>query len=370
YLPDEFKLSRGRIEPYVLDMAVRISTPDGTLENATATVDYDAEPTVDPARLEAAAAVLEKEIPTAATAETTPELRPLQAKASLKLRVPAPGGPTWVEAEDETIELANGFTHSLTLPIDSFRELYGAAYSEKATSLFSGQVLVETGLSTPEAIPIKIRFADAEGEVLSFREAPGDGAILVTLRNEIESPVRLSGLSARVFHGDAEAAARIDGLQLDAPVELAPGAEAVFTVRPEGDLPGDQPFEVVFDTSAVQVLPDPERILPLISDSSVPAEYDRQVEVMTMPELLGDPADPESILLINVEFKGGVSIRVSTESPSGFVQVRLPLMELLVHRDVEGTCLFRQQVIRRNGARTEDADWRETRFGLLVVPVV
>lgn len=372
YLPDRFKLARRDVAPFLPQMVVRISAPDGAIENATVSMDYMVEPWIDPARLKAATAALKAEIPAAATQKTEPELRPLQARASLKLWVPGAGGSTLADQKDVAIDLANGFMHSLTLPLEGFHQLYAAAYSRDATSLFSGQVLVETGLSTPEAVPVEIRFADTQGEVLSFGEQPSDadGTIAVRMKNDIESTVRLTSLPVRVRKGDQEVSASVEGISFDVPIELVPGGEVSFTVRPGGALAGDGILDAIFDTTPLEILPDPEKILPLISDTSVPAQYERQIDVMTMPELMGDAADPNSIILINVEFRGGGNLKLSRDQTQGVAQVQLPLMDLLLGKDTQGKYGFRQQIIRRNGSQTIDPSWREADFSLLVLPIV
>ena len=52
------------------------------------------------------------------TRQSPLELRPLQARASLKLWVPGAGGSTLADQKDTAIDLANGFMHSLTLPLE------------------------------------------------------------------------------------------------------------------------------------------------------------------------------------------------------------------------------------------------------------
>jgi hypothetical protein len=367
YLPDRFKLARQDTAPFLPQMVVRIAAEDGDIDNASATVDFVVQPWTDEARLETAAEALKREIPAGTGREAEPELRPLQAKAALKLWLPGPAGAVLSPQEDVSIDLANGFVHSITLPLEGFRQLYAAAYSRDATSLFSGQVLVETGLANPETVPLEIRFADTQGDILAFTGHPaGDGVLAMTVQNAIESPVRISALPATVSRNGGTVSATVEGLALDPPVELEPGAELSFTVRATG---GSGEVDVEFDLDGVEILPDPEQILPLISDTSVPAEYERQIDVMTMPELLGDAGAPDSILLINIEFKGSGSLKLSREQTEGAAQVRLPLMDLLLDRDTQGTYRFRQQIIRRNGSQSIDPDWREADFSLLVVPM-
>jgi len=364
YLPDRFKLARWDAAPFLPQMAVRIDAPDGSVENASVTVEYIVRPWIDFARLTAAADELKHMIPAGAR-RTEPELSPLHAKAGLSLRIPngfTPGGL------NDAIDLANGFIHSLTVPLDVFHELYAAAFSRNANSILSGQVLVETGLSAPESVPIEIRFADTQGEILTFVQvSDAGGAITILMRNDIESDVRLPSLPVWVRQGDRNVTADIEGI--DFPIELAPGCEVSFTVRPREQLEGDGMPDIVLDTKAIEVFPDPESILPLISDMSVPVSYLRQIEIMTMPELLGSADDPNSILLINVDFKGGNSFKLSRDQLQGMADVRLPLMDLLLGRDVQSTYAFRQQIVRRNGTQMT-VDWRESDFSLLVLPII
>lgn len=370
YLPDRFRLARRETSPFFPQMVVRIASPDGKLETATVSVDYVMEPSVDADRLAAALEALQDEVPSAVDADRDIVLRPLQASARLKLWLPGPGGAALHEAADLDIDLANGFLHSLTLSTDGFQEAFGAANSRDATTLFTGQVLVDTGLSSSDQIPCEIRFADTEGEVLDVVEEADGETVRLRIRNGIESPVRISSLPVTLHREDGQADGQLTEGELDFPVELAPGEERAVSFEPVSALPGTGPADAIFDTDDVEVLPDPDTILPAISDTSVPASYVREVEIMTMPELLGDVADAESVLLVNVEFRGGGDVRVTRDIPNAHAQVSLPLADLLLGRDVEGRYAFKQQIVRRNGSRHEDTDWREADFGLLVVPVL
>ena len=364
YLPDKFKLARRDTAPFLPQMSMRIATPDGSIENAEVTVEYIVKPWIDFARLAAASDDLKRMIPAGAS-WTEPELMPLHAKASLNLRI-----PSGVVSSDENnvIDLANGFIHSLTLSLDGFHEIYTAAYSRNATNNLSGQILVETGLSARESVPVEICFADTQGEILSFEQvSDGDGTIAVLMRNDIESDIRLQSLPIWVRQSDKTVAADIEGICL--PIELAPGCEVSFTVRPKEQLADGGTLDIIFDTNAVEVFPDPENILPLISDTSIPVNYIGQIKIMTMPGLLDNKDDPTNpIVKINVDFKGGSSLELTRVHLEDIADVRLPLMDLMLGRDVPCKYFYRQQIIWLNGAQTV-IDWRESDFGHLVLPI-
>jgi len=325
------------------------------------------EPYVDAVRLKAVIPELAAEIP-ATSPRREPELRPLQtSSATLKLWQPSAAGAAAVERKGMPIDLANGFLDSITLPLDGFRQMYAAACSSADTSLFTGVVLVDTGTPPQETIPFSVRFADTHGELLSFTEQPSD-AVAVQMENSTESPLRIPSLPVTIRRGGAEVPAIVEGLAL--PLDnVAPGTRIPFTVRPQQPLPGSGPLDAVFDTSAVQVLPDAQKILPLISDTSVPAQYERQIEVDTLPDLLGDPASDTAIIAVAVEFRNSGVLRLQRDHLSGIASVRLPLMDLLLGRDVQGKYSFRQHIVRKNGTQTNDETWRESDQGILFVPI-
>jgi hypothetical protein len=375
YLPDKFKLARRDYAPYLPRMAVRVSAPDGIVENAVMTMEFEARPWVDSARLTAAAAELRRMI-AGDTGGREPDLKPLHATALLDMRVS--NGLAAGEKNVE-IDLANGFIHSLTAPLEKFRELYAAAFSRNANSNLTGRVLVETGVSAPESVPVEIRFADTQGEILSFEQASDAGGdIAVRMRNDIESDIRLRALTVRLRRGDpnakadesngaaADVAADIEGISL--PLELEAGGEVLFTVKPREPLADDGTYDIIVDASAADVLPDPDILHPLVCDMSVPAYYTRQIDVETMPELLGAAGDPNSIMAIYVEIKGGGSLKLSRDKLQGAVDVRQSLLDLMLDRDGQRKYAFRQQIIRFGGIQPMGG-WHESDIDYLPLPV-
>jgi hypothetical protein len=342
-------------------MVERIGWSGGSVANATATVDFVVRPWTNVARLLAAADWLKRNHLPAGAARTEPELRPLPAvKTALELWMPGPTGPVLTRQPEMAIDLANGFIHSFTLPERDLALVRAAACSDDVNAFFTGKVLVETGLAAPEPVEVKVRFADTLGAVLLVRQEPAaaDGSIAVKVQNAIESPLQIAALPARVRDGEGrEVAAGVEGIS--PPVTLAPTEEIAITVRPAGEVGGGA-HEVVLDLSGVKILADPPAIQEVIRDDSVPEQPLREVTVTTFPELLGDPAEETSILLITVEFKDGGKATLTRNKLEQIVPARA---------NSEVNFQFRQQIVRKTNTRTADDACRQQSPPPLVVPL-
>ncbi|MBC7736742.1 MAG: hypothetical protein H7245_05850 [Candidatus Saccharibacteria bacterium] len=375
YLPDTYRLGRTGHTPFLPEMVVRMTAPDDTSAGAQATIDYIARPTTNPARLEAALTLLTPEIPAvSAAAGTRPRLVPMPAKALLRMALPGAAGVELHEFPDITIDIANGFRQALTVPLTQFRQLFAAAFSADATSLFSGEVLVDTRLPSPESVPVDIRFAHTVGPLLDSVETPGTGDIVVVrLRNCTESTLHIRALPLYMVRGAAMVAGHADGLDLSTPLDLASGAALDLTVQPQTPLDGTGAIDVVFDLDAIDVLAKPEQILPVVSDSSVPADYVREIHVMALAlTFAGQPAATPPIPpveLIHIEFETGDAVDLTPDMREAMGHVRQPLANLLLHQDVRAEFRFRQLVVYRNGDQFVDADWRTSTSELLVLPM-
>ncbi|MEO7689572.1 MAG: hypothetical protein ABIS51_09820 [Sphingomonas sp.] len=374
YLPDAMRLARVATEPFLPEMKVRMESVDGSLGAATATIDYAARPFVLPGRLAAALETLAGAIPATMVANdgtpVKPRLEPLPGRIKLKMRVPGAAGVEMRTFEDAAGDLVNGFRHSMNVTLAEFRQLFASAFAKDATSLFTGEAIVDVDAAGTEAVQVDIRFSETEGPLFDSAEtSDADGAVAVRLRNATESPLRIRHLPVRLLRGGGESDGQLDGLDLAQPVEIAPGNAISFRVRPGTPLPGEGACDAVFDFADVDILADPDGVLPVISDTSVPAEYVRAVEVMALPEMLDAEHPDGPIVLINVEFESGDPVKVTKAAPDVVAAVRLPLVNMLLGRDTKGAYAFRQQVIRRSGAQTRDDDWRRSDFGILVVPV-
>jgi hypothetical protein len=163
---------------------------------------------------------------------------------------------------------------------------------------------------------------------------------------------------------------RVSGLDLSVPQVVEPDASVTLSIEPEQALPGTGPLDAIFDLSRVKSRPDPARILPLVLDESVAPECTRAVTVMTAADLLGDGTDPDqTVRLILLEFRGNRRVTLDASRLQADVEVPVPLLDVLLRRDTEGTYRYRQTVIYKSGRQVLDPAWRQTDLGVLFVPV-
>ena len=101
---------------------------------------------------------------------------------------------------------------------------------------------------------------------------------------------------------------RIEASTPALPADLARDAQLTLTVHPASPLEGNEQTDAIFDTSAVNALPDPETILSLTLDRSVAQESEREITVVTRPELLAGDSPQNEVLLVIVEFRGNVQV--------------------------------------------------------------
>jgi hypothetical protein len=236
-------------------------------------------------------------------------------------------------------------------------------------ALLRGSVKVTTGLASDDLVPVHITMALTEGEVFVTSEsADADrGSVSVALRNGTESTLRIAALPAWIKCGAQITEARLDGLNLAAPVDLAANDQLKFTALPLVPLTAAETPDVIFDISAVQPLPEPQTPLPLILDRAIAQEKRTPVEVVTSPELLAGDRPQNAVSMVGIEFKGNVNVMLDATTLHRKVAVPVPLTDWLFGRDTAGFYGYRQTIVRKDG-RTETSDWRTDDAGLLVVP--
>lgn len=356
YLPDAFRLARTTTPPLRPALAFAVSD-----DGATVTLTAQVVPAVDTARLTAAAEALAAHVPERDGVRAPVDLRPVQAPARVMLGLLDTGVG---DGDDDPVDLVNGFLLAEAFAFERFQDVYAAlAATGDVSAVLRGQVAVDTGLPSPDLVPIELRFASAVGDVLasSVTTTPESG-VQVTLRNASESPVRLLDAPVELWAEGAPVPAT--GTGPDLPHDLAAGADATFTLTPAAVTPDAVPR---LRPGTVQPQPDPAAILEHALDKRVDGSVDGEVTVLTTAaKLTGDGSRPVETVV--VELRGGDTVTVDAATPKVTATIPVPLVDLLLGRDL-GPYQYRQTLVTTAGETVQDADWRTETRPLLVVPV-
>ncbi len=370
YLPDAVRLARTTEPPFVPALIFRVDQGDAA-EGAEITMVCELRPSVDGKRLLAAATALKPHVKLQGGAvPPAPELQPLPARAKLRLALPRAGMAQTVDAAEE-IDLANGCLLSERFALEDFQDVFAALTTSTLATLLRGNVVVSTGLAADDLVPVEIAIAEMAGEMFAYTETvdPVSGAVSAVLRNATESTLRIPSLPVWLKRGTQMVEGRIEASDPALPADLARDAQLTLRVNPASPLEGNEKTDAIFDTSALKALPDPETILSLTLDRSVAQESEREVTVVTRPELLAGDSPENEVLLVIVEFRGNVQVTLDAATLRvEKVKVPVPLIDVLLRKDTEGTYRFRQTVVYKLGGRTVKSEWRDDDSGVLVVP--
>jgi len=363
YLPDSFKLVRCPESPHYPFLGVLIQ-PIENSEDVQVTINYWAYPYVDAARLEAAAKVLRAKVPDPLPAGVTGVVfEPLVASnPRLFLGLPKEDGSlAYQERSEVLVELRSGFHDSRTLSLQEFQSIYDAIFSP-TTQLFQGQVRVSfpDGEHT-EIIPFIAQMNDLVGEKFDYTKQVdiATGSIQATLKNTIESPIRIDRLGAKIVYDDTQIDGVIGSLSAALPLELKPEESLTFTVTPASAITGSNPSGIFFDLSGVEVLADSEAIWNKILLSQSSMIRNRAIKVKTTKAVFGD-----RIEAISVDLKLGTTIDFTRDATSEQLTVSAnvvtPIRDLILHEADSGTYEYRSLVILNDGTKVEDpaSQWR------------
>jgi hypothetical protein len=355
-------------------MSVQVLQTDGALDDIQFDLAFFAMPFIDQARLKAAAEGLRQHVP---EPQVDLEFQPLLADPKqFRLALPRANASSGMfeDRDRALVSLRAGIHDSVTLSMDEFKSVYDALHSGGSAMLFSGEVEVDLP-GANERIPFTARITDMIGDIFDYREVAdaASGEVSATLRNAIESPLRITRLGASLRRGTVEVPARLDGLSLEPTAQLLPGDEVVLRVVPTAPLAGDGPPDAVFDVDGVEVIPDPEAVWNAILDPTTRTEYARTIKVKTFPHMFEAPADRpnDQIMAVVVDFERGDTIDLSAAKLEAEARLRLPISEYVLPRKdkaegeaVEPDYRYRLTVIRRVG-RSTDQEWRQDRTSML-----
>lgn len=353
YLPDSFKLVRRPESPHYPMLSMEFQPVEGS-EEMQVSIEFWAYPFVNPARLAAAVDDLAQYIP-----QPSPgvEFKPLVTETSPQLFLGLPkedGSLDYRERPNVLIEMRSGFRDSCTLSMKAFQKIYNALFT--SSQLFQGQVKVSLPNSKIEVIPFIAQVDDMVGEIFDIAQSIDitTGTIQVTLKNAIESPIRINSLSAKI-NTNLQVQATITGAAF--PIDLAPGASVNLTIN--SSIPLNNSSQAVFDLSGVDVLADREAIWNSIVRLDSTATYKRKLEVRTVNAIFGD-----RIAAISIDLKSGTSVTFLRDAAPDrlIVQTDLitPVRDWILNKVDTGSYNYRSQVILSNGTSVEDTSgqWR------------
>ncbi|WND81486.1 hypothetical protein [Lysobacter capsici] len=374
YLPDAFKLARRSEAPHAPSLVFQVDQGDNA-EQVMVDLTCEVRPVTDGERLLAARRELADKVPaSAANPNREFELRLLRAKSSLQMAV-LRNGAVRSETVAATIDWDNGFTVNERFEFKDFQDVFGVLMAASNSNLLQGSVVVTTGINENVMVPVKLNFADMEGELFQSIETPDPqtGAVAVKLLNATESKLRITQLPTWITRGEGLVVGRIEGLDLSQPVEVEPEQSLQFTVQPTDTLSGNAPADAIFNTASVRSIPDGEAILKYTLDDTIDQETFRAVTVMTAPEVLQNIATGSSggpILNIIVEFRGNRRVVLGEANQSVDIDVPVPLMDILLRKDSEGFYEYRQTVVFKSGQKSPTTPWRRDDAGVLFVTAV
>jgi hypothetical protein len=370
YLPDRFVVGREedpatkRLEP-----AINVNFLAGQNEGDAprAQVAWRLTPSVNAERLEAALVALSAHCP-----GKQPLLGPLNCSSGLRFTLQLPGTPSMAERPDARIDLVAGIDDRFELSIDELNRCLDALARGSSLEL-QGQLSIDLPDLPTLRLPCMGLLESDPASVLATEERGlADGSLEVRLINRAESPLELRQLPVRIERGETSVPARLVGLDLSGPRRLGAGEAIDFQVVPLEPLPAlapgaaSSPLDAVFDLSAVGVLLDRETLLAAVLDPSVPARYQRPIEVELHPSEFEPQSDtPQRTLLhVIVEFEGGPQIKLDATKPKVQLALSRPITEFLQNNSLASSYRYRL-VVQRRGGQLREQEWRSDHLDFL-----
>lgn len=321
FLPDEFRIRRRPESPHRPWLSVTV------LDDATKlSLGYVAVPEWDPARIAAAVPELERLGAPAAL----PSPQPFAAgNARLRLKLPKgdpSGGPGFVDQAGADIQTDAAVNGTVTLSIDDFKPVFDALVDDDS-DLLSGTVDVVVDGDTT-SIPFVARASRFSGPLFDVDVAPdaASGGAKVTVRNGIESSVRITALPVAFVRAGQPVASQVTSMAPPVPTTLTAAADGSggaieIVVVPQDGAVGDA--QVQCDLSHVQVIVDGSALLDTILDDNAVAHATLDVNVHLLASAFNPPAAPASggaarpaLMAVVVEFETGQSASFEKAAPA------------------------------------------------------
>jgi hypothetical protein len=369
YLPDAYRIPRADRDAHAPMLRVQVKEADDP-QLVTIVTDYVAVGVVDPGRLADAARQLAAKVPAGLGEPQFERFEVRPEHLRYRIRLPqADGGVAEVVAGGEaTLELRS-IKHTFALSLEPFQTVFQALCGAVSTA-FQGIVeLTLDGDQQPDLIPVLTRAEDFAGELFGLA-APArmtdPAGTDVTVRNLVESPIRLTGLRAAITGDGGERPATITGADLTAPLALAPGASAtVHVTAADGAAAGSVGDVRLYADAAID--PDEGALWNAILNPTSPVGWRRPLAVHG--EGLFTPADPANpVIAVAVDFDTGDTVELTPAAPAADMRLAMPIADFVLERAADpakaNAFRYRCRVVRHTAAADGDGEppWTEGLF--------
>lgn len=324
YEPQEFRLARSDASPFLPSLVFAITDVATESEALSYRVRlaFQARPHLGQAFLLLAR---QRFGPAARLTALTPR------SARLTLGVPTADGapPALQERPDAVIRFDEGITDELSLDEAQFVRL-AAAFQSPAGIGMQGWVTATISDGTQVDIPLVVSLKDNTGSVFDpqlLRPDPDGvpGHHVVTLRNRIESPVRVNGVHPQelgVWTDPATGVAQsvtVRPLELPPAAAVAPGQTLDLRLAVE---PAAFPLLSVSPALDLDIQPDLARLMGQLTVTEAFTEATFEVQVSASPLFFG----PGALTSLRVEFDDGPVVTLDAGTLVQTVSLRKPVV--------------------------------------------
>lgn len=340
YRPQQFRLPRVEVPPYLPDLRVVFS--EVAVESAaggdgggaelhySVHIVYRAVPYIDPG-------VLDRAQQQAGAAVRFTALLPESSRLTLELPEDETGGALTAVARDGAqVSFDRGVVDIIELTESEFERVFAFFEASSGPGL-GGSVSASLLGGLPAEIPVELSLRAAAGAVFDTAyKGPVDGGLhRVTLRNRIESPVRVERLY-RVAVGSGFAAFP----QSDPGAVVPPGGTLDIDYRlapmtpPADGAPAPAP-PALADLSpllATSVVADPHALWPLLFVNQGYTHDRFTVQVSIDPQFFSapPPGGGPALTGVRVDFDSGAAVALTAAAPQAAVELRIPLLARLM----------------------------------------
>jgi hypothetical protein len=326
FQPQEFRLTRSGIPPYLPSIAFAFDPkPPAADAPADTPVDYEvhlafrAVPWISPLAM----FQIRHQVPDGGPAPHFLPLSPLSASLTLNVPADPPTGATVTSPQPmATITFDQGLTDEVVLSPEGFKALALNLIHDAVDGTADATLIGSAAVSVPVRLSLATAFDHAFGR--SLQAGPGGaGTYTVTLTNQIESPVAISGVRASEV----------------APHVLAtPGAITPGTIAPGQSITVDYsvqpPDAIVLDIEPdldMAVATDATSLLPMLMAKEGYRSDTFSLTVAISADYFARPAADGSVLQqVLVEFDCGVSVTLTSAKSSQPVTLQMPWLPFLL----------------------------------------